>query len=151
MAREPKPAPPGHKTTVTIEGDAPDLNQLIGWAKVRKGKWSLYQDKKKGYHVIVWAAVRNARPKYIHHSFTIETTFYTKNRRKDPTNLISAIEKWSLDGMADEQAGLIAGDGWKNVKPPKVTYWEVDKENPRVEITLTEVGEDDGGDAGSSA
>lgn len=129
-------APVGYETVVTIPGEFPDLNQLIGYAKIRKGRWCKYNDVKRDYEDLIRVAVHQACPKYIHETYQITTTFYVKNRRKDPTNIVSAAEKIILDGF--QKAGLVTGDGWKNVKPPKTTWWEVDKENPRIEITLTE-------------
>ena len=56
-----------------------------------------------------------------------------KNRRKDKDNIRFAV-KYILDGL--ELAGLIENDGWNYVGSLSDTF-AVDKENPRVEVTIT--------------
>ena len=62
----------------------------------------------------------------------IEFTWYRKNRRSDPDNIIFA-KKFILDAM--QQVGIIENDGWKQIVG-FVDEWKVDKDNPRVEITV---------------
>jgi len=59
-------------------------------------------------------------------------TWYRKNRRTDPDNICFA-KKFLLDAM--EEVGIIDNDGWKNVAG-FIDEFEVDKDNPRVEIEL---------------
>ena len=59
-------------------------------------------------------------------------TWYRKNRRTDPGNIAYA-EKFIMDAM--QRVGIIENDGWKNVAG-FIHNFEVDKDNPRVEIEL---------------
>ena len=58
-------------------------------------------------------------------------TWYRLNRRTDPDNICAFGRKVILDGM--QQAGIIPNDGWKQVAG-FIDCFEVDKNNPRVEI-----------------
>lgn len=60
----------------------------------------------------------------------LKLTWYAKDRRKDKDNIAFAV-KYIFDGMVN--AGLIENDGWKQIGN-WVNIFEVDKENPRVEI-----------------
>lgn len=57
------------------------------------------------------------------------------NRRRDPGNIISGM-KFVEDGMV--KAGLITGDGWKQIAGFQ-HKWIVDKKNPGVIVTVTSV------------
>ena len=59
-------------------------------------------------------------------------TWYRKNRRTDPDNFCFSV-KFLMDAM--QQVGIISGAGWKNVTG-YIHAWEVDKENPRVEVEI---------------
>ena len=59
-------------------------------------------------------------------------TWYRKNKRTDPDNIAFA-KKFLLDAMED--IGFIDNDGWKTVAG-FIDEFEVDKDNPRVEIEL---------------
>ena len=62
---------------------------------------------------------------------------YYKNPNCDGANIISLIEKFTLDAL--QENGVIVND---TVKNHKGTMWEVigqDKENPRCEIKITKI------------
>lgn len=60
--------------------------------------------------------------------------WYCPNRKKDPDN-ISFAKKFLLDGMVC--AGLIPNDGWKHIGGFDGDDFTVDKENPRVIVTIS--------------
>ena len=60
--------------------------------------------------------------------------WYEENRRRDPDNFTGGGRKIILDGLVD--ANIIGNDGWKWVGRFDGDDWYVDKENPRVEITM---------------
>jgi Holliday junction resolvase RusA-like endonuclease len=63
-------------------------------------------------------------------------TWYCKDRRKDPDNIRSG-EKFLWDGLV--KAGVLKNDGWSEIG--NVTHqFEVDKDNPRIVVSLTECG-----------
>ena len=59
-----------------------------------------------------------------------------QKQKRDKDNIIAG-QKFVLDGLV--AAGIIENDGWKQVGNI-FHYFEVDSENPRVEILIEEVG-----------
>jgi Holliday junction resolvase RusA-like endonuclease len=64
-------------------------------------------------------------------------TWYRKNRRTDPDNICFA-KKLIMDGL--QEAGIIENDGWSQVYGFDDRF-EVDKDNPRVEVEITAKGQ----------
>ncbi len=62
----------------------------------------------------------------------IKFTWYRKNKRTDPDNIIFA-KKFILDAM--QEVGILENDGWKQIAGFE-DRWLVDKDNPRVEIEV---------------
>lgn len=63
-------------------------------------------------------------------------TWYRKDRRNDPDN-IQVGTKYILDSFVKN--GIIENDGWKQIN--SITHkFEVDKDNPRVEIEIKNAG-----------
>ena len=72
-------------------------------------------------------------------TFKMHYRLYYKSKVCDASNVIALIEKFTLDAL--HSGGIIAED---NVQFHRGSSWEVveqSKENPRVEITLTEIKE----------
>lgn len=69
---------------------------------------------------------------------TLVYTFYERDRRRDKDNVASYARKVIQDALA--RSGVINGDGWKGVAGT-VERFEVDKNNPRIEIEITEENE----------
>ena len=114
----------------TIPGELPDMNQII---KASKSHYMAYSSMKKKYTELVqWSSkglqtVNRA-------DFTI--TWYCKNKRKDPDNISGGGTKFILDGLVKN--GILPNDGWKEIGD--VTHvFEVDKNNPRVEVEIHEL------------
>lgn len=63
--------------------------------------------------------------------------YYCQNRRRDPDN-IAAGKKFIIDGLVE--AGVIENDGWDDVVGWTEDFIK-DKENPRVEIQIEQMGE----------
>ena len=74
------------------------------------------------------------KPIHIHYKF-IE-----KNRRRDKDNIASFAMKVIQDALV--QVEVIKNDGWREVESFSCTFG-VDKENPRIEVTITEIEEGD--------
>lgn len=115
---------------ITIPGEFPTLNEII---KVSKSHFMAYANQKKKYTDLTILTVRN-KPKVKTKSDYI-FTWYRKTKRTDPDN-IQVGTKYILDGLVD--AGIIENDGWNQVNSIK-HYFNVDKDNPRVEIKIIEV------------
>lgn len=123
------------KYKLVVPGQLPTLNEIIEEAKTH---WAIYRDNKEDFTKVVAIEAYNAKlPKM--KAIKLDITYYRKNRRHDPDN-IAAAKKFILDGLV--AAGVLENDGWKQVRG-WTEAWEVDKKNPRTEIILEEIENDD--------
>lgn len=115
-----------------IPGKLPGMNEIIAAAKKGKGKYQPYSIMKREYGAMITYLAKKL-PK--RNKVNITITWYEPNMRRDIDN-ISAGQKFILDALV--KAGVIENDSQKYVK--RITHdFEVDKENPRVEVEITEV------------
>lgn len=114
---------------ITVYGELPDLNTIIDQSK---SHWANYSKMKKTYTSRVAQAAIGAKKVK---KADIDITYYCKNRRKDPDNIIGGGNKFVLDGLV--KAGVIPNDGWRHVNSLNCRC-RLDKNNPRVEIRIRE-------------
>jgi Holliday junction resolvase RusA-like endonuclease len=117
--------------TVVIPGELPDLNQIID---ASKNHWGSYSSLKKANTQLVAFCTKQAT-KRRYKKIDLDITWYCKNKRKDKDNIMAGT-KFILDGLV--LAGIITNDGWSNVGDIRHTF-DVDKQDPRVEVKITEV------------
>lgn len=114
--------------TVTIKGELTDLNTYID--EERGNKFGAAKIKKRE----TFKCQLHFKKADIKGRIRVNYHWYSKNLRKDPDN-ISFAKKFILDGMVN--SGFIKNDGQKQIAGFSDTFF-VDKENPRVEIFITE-------------
>ena len=123
-----------------IPGELPDLNTIIDAAKRGKGRWQPYNElKRESTEAVAWPAKRLPKASRVY----LVITWYCKDKHKDPDNIAAAV-KFIWDGLV--AAGVIPNDGWKE-NAGWENHFEVDKQNPRVEIDLMYLGGDSHGKA----
>jgi len=126
----------GNKSTVIIPcgeeygGAFPTLNDVIAQTKKH---WSGYSTWKKSYTNRVASIAEQANK--THSCVCLRFTWYWKDRRTDPGNIASA-EKYVTDGIV--KGGLLKDDRWANVRRIEHDF-DIDKEKPRIVVTLTEL------------
>jgi hypothetical protein len=109
---------------------------LIPWAKLNahsKGHWRAKSAATKQLRELVgmMACTRKERFK----TATISLQFYMPNAiRRDTFNMCSSM-KPAIDAIVDQ--GIIPDDNWKVLTIGAIGVG-IDRDNPRVEITLTE-------------
>lgn len=118
--------------TIVIPGELPDLNQIIAESKNHWGSYSSL--KKTNTQLVAFCTKQATKQKY--KKIDLEITWYCKDRRKDKDNIMAGGLKMILDGLV--VAGVIQNDGWAHIGSIN-NHFEVDKNNPRVEIKITEV------------
>ncbi len=117
---------------IEYPGRLPGLNEIIKAAKQGRGKYQPYAIMKDRYtSEIGWLAKK--LPAYNRVDITI--TWHEPNRRRDPDN-ITGGQKFILDGLV--AGGAIKDDSQRYINSIAHRF-EVDRENPRVEIEVQEV------------
>lgn len=117
----------------TVPGQLPGANQHIKAcnANYRVGN-KLKQDTEE---MIMWHAVLAKVHKIHFDRAHIKIKFIEKNQKRDQDNIMFGT-KYILDALRHIQT--IPNDGWKNIASLNIEF-DISKENPRVEIELTEV------------
>lgn len=108
---------------------------LVGDNAFRNWHYHLKNKVKQHYHSLVEEQLKDATA--IDGPYKVHMDLFYKNANSDPSNIISRMEKFSLDGL--QELGLIKDD---NMKFHFGTSWNEpiqDKENPRVEITIKQI------------
>ena len=114
---------------LTIPGEFPSLNQYID---AERSCWQAAATMKKNCtDSVAWLA--STKKPIETYPVRVSFHWYVKNRKIDLDGIAGFGTKALLDGMT--KGGLIAGDSLKYVQGLVHTV-SVDKENPRVEITL---------------
>ena len=118
---------------ITIEGELPDLNTIIAESKKGRKGYQPYAIMKREYTDLVTWKAKRIKKKY--KKIDLKINWICKNKRKDKDNIMAGT-KFILDGLVN--AGIINNDGWKEIGDITHTF-DVDKENPRVEVKIKEV------------
>ena len=114
--------------TLVIESRFPSLNATLAAAKRH---WSIYAKEKRRLTLSVALLCKAQQLKPVKRA-VIRFTWYEKNKRRD--NISAAGKKPILDGLVE--AGVLKDDGWSVIHGLEDRYF-VDKERPRVEVTIT--------------
>ena len=117
--------------TIVIPRELPDLNQIIAESKNHWGSYSTL--KKTNTQIVAYCAKQATKRRY--KKIDLDITWYCKDKRKDKDNIMVGV-KFVLDGLV--MAGIIQNDGWAHVGEIRHRFM-VDKQDPRVEVTITEV------------
>ena len=112
----------------------PDLNNYLsecGRHPMKGGKM------KKDYMMIAINAIRKQLPRtVIMGRVRIHYRFFESSKKRDPSNVAAMSVKVIEDAL--QKCGVISNDGWANIAGYSQDFF-VDKDNPRIEVTITEV------------
>lgn len=117
---------------ITIPARLPSLNDYV--LACRSNKFDGAHMKRDTEDIcipFIRIALRNKKLDRIGLTFR----WLEKNRKRDKDNICFA-KKFILDGM--QKAGILQNDGWKQIEYFKDEF-DVDKDNPRVEILIEEM------------
>lgn len=123
--------------TIIINERLPGLNDYI--AAERTNRFKAAKMKSDWQEVVVWAAKTCLgiwTPKL---PVRLVYRWYEKNRRRDKDNIAGFGHKVIQDALVI--AGILPDDGWKEIEGFE-DYFEVDRNSPRVEVTVKEVEKD---------
>lgn len=117
-----------------IPGSLPGLNQ---YQYACRSHFSKGADMKKNAIKIVSAYIyQQLRGIKIKGKVRIDYNWYEKNKKRDLDNISSFGRKVIQDALVDNE--ILENDGWNNVVGFSDTFY-IDKENPRIEIIITEI------------
>ena len=117
---------------LVIGGTLPTMNEIIDAAK--GSKYTFRALKEQYDNLVAWHAKAQKLQQIEKADFTI--TWICPDKRYDKDNIMAG-QKFIFDGL--QVAGVLKNDGWKQIG--KVIHdFEVDRQNPRVEIEIMEVG-----------
>jgi Holliday junction resolvase RusA-like endonuclease len=116
----------------TIHSTFPSLNEVIRLAKTH---WSHYAKLKKELTLSVAIQARAAGLKPTEVPVRVCFNWFESSKRRDVDN-VSHGQKYILDGLVE--AGILNTDGQRHVLQLQHHFY-VDKDNPRVEVEITEL------------
>jgi len=128
-----------HIYKLTIYGFDSGLNEVLNGVHYDYRTKRIVNPVKKNNDEVIVRQLRFAIKDKITTPIVIHYAIYAKDKRRDRMNIASAFDKSFEDAL--QKCGLIANDGWNDVLNATFEF-HVDKENPRIEITITEVEED---------
>lgn len=115
-------------------GKFADINKYVGACR---GGWrqanAMIQKAEKRIRNVL-----RKKPEMLLPPITICYTYYEPDRRRDKDNISGFFHKVFQDALVKE--GLLEGDGWKYIDSYH-DYFEIDKNNPRIEIKIIEKGD----------
>lgn len=125
----------------TIDGTLPNLNDLISAERQQirvNGKFTTKGNelKQTNQELVIWHLRKYLRGIHINNPIHIKYSFFEPNRKRDLDNISAFAHKVIQDALV--KGGIIDNDGWKQIVGFE-DHFDVDKENPRIEVTLTEV------------
>ena len=115
----------------TIPGRLPGMNQINN---ANRSHWSKGAKMKIEYEKLIGYSVPLAYRGLALSGVSVHIDWFEKDRRRDIDNIFSA-QKMILDSLV--ALDVIAGDGQKHVVDITDTV-HVDKNDPRIEVTITE-------------
>ena len=123
-----------NSVNITIPSRLPGMNEYQ--AACRRHRMAGAAMKKTATEQCAWAMVEAKRKGAHFNRCNVKITWCEPNRRRDPDNISSFGKKCIFDAL--QHMGILDNDGWQQIA--SVTeHWQVDKQNPRIEVTLTEV------------
>lgn len=107
---------------------------LVGDNAYRNWHYFFKNEVKQHYHTLVG---KQACALKIPGQFVLQIDIYLKNPTSDPSNVASRMEKFTLDGL--QECGTIIDDTSKYHIGTNWEFKAIDKDDPRVEITLNPI------------
>ena len=124
-----------------IEGQLPNLNDYINADRVMVRNAGHCFSKGNAFKQTAQKSVQKAIKRdlgdlVIKSPIKIKYCFFEPNKRRDKDNVAAFAMKVIQDALVKE--GVIKNDGWKEIDSFECLF-EVDKDNPRIEVVLEEI------------
>ena len=117
----------------TIDGRLDGLNEYTSANRTNPYKGG--KMKKDNEEVVIWSIRQQLRGLHINVPVVLKYDFYEPNRRRDLDNISSFAHKVIQDALV--KTNVLKNDGWNEITS-YIDQFYLDKENPRIEVTLEE-------------
>lgn len=117
-----------------IPGRLPGMNEYID--EERRSRYAAARIKKTSMDTVIKAARTSLGDWAAEASVRMDYLWIEPNTRRDKDNVSSYGRKIIQDALVE--GGYLPNDGWRNVDSFSDSF-AVDAENPRIEVTITEV------------
>jgi len=125
---------------LVIPGTLPQLNDVV---RESKGHWSNYSESKKKTEKLIQTYILKAKLKPIEGPVWFHFSWITKDYKCDADNIAFA-KKYIIDALCSMK--ILKKDGRDTVKGWIDEFPDKDPNNPRVEVIIYKVSEEDGED-----
>ena len=120
---------------IVIPGRFPSLNEYINACRSRPQAGA---KMKVDSELRISEVLKSHLTRPLTFPIELDYEFFEPSKRRDKDNIASFFHKVFMDSLVT--SGLLPDDGWDYVDGWK-DYFGIDKEDPRVEVTIYEAGE----------
>ena len=121
-----------------IEGTFPGLNDFIDANRRSRRDWNAGNAMKQRDQRELVYSIRSQLRHSLNPPITIDYKYYCKDRRRDLDNISGYFHKVFQDALV--ASGRLENDSWKYITGFSDSF-ELDRKNPRIEITIHEKGD----------
>lgn len=102
-------------------------------------RWKFHKEKSEWKAAVARLLQFHKDPDSLRHAkpVTLSSLYFEPSASRDPSNVDGGAMKALLDALVE--SGILPDDGWKWIRPPHTYSWELDKSDPRVELTMREI------------
>lgn len=124
-------------TKLTINGRLPGFNEMFAAANTNRHIGNHL--KQQAQNAVMWHIRQQLRGVHYDNPVILHYAYYEPNRKRDKDNVSAGAHKIVQDALV--KTGVIRNDGWRDVAGFTDLIWDVDADNPRVEVMIEEVTE----------
>jgi len=121
--------------SLTIDGTLPGLNEIIDASGINYRVRNAL--KQQAQNAVMWHIKQQLRGVRYDKPVRIHYMFYEPNRKRDKSNIAAGGIKVIEDALVKMK--VIKNDGWKQIDGGVYSDFDVDKQRPRIEVTIEEV------------
>lgn len=120
----------------TIQGRLDGLNEYTAANRTNPHKGG--KMKKDNEDTVIWSIRQQLRGLHITKPVILKYDFYEPNKKRDLDNISSFAHKVIQDSLVKTK--VLKNDGWNEITGYLDQFY-CDKKNPRIEVTIVEVGD----------
>ena len=120
----------------TIPGRLDGLNEYTSANRTNPYKGG--KMKHDNENTVIWAIRSQLRGIHINNPVMLKYDFYEPNKKRDLDNISSFAHKVIQDSLVKTE--VLKNDGWNEIVGFLDQFY-LDKKNPRIEVTIVEVGD----------